>query len=221
MNPKRTVQAVFVYFVAFALPAPVQALNLAEGDKSVSGSVQFERPARVCALAQIDPTLIALVQGRAETELQSITKTPSPLFIQIEESIESEMRYGGDAALYDAQGKSIFQVFGIESSGFEACVREKDAVVLRVNFTNNDMDKPYRITSTISQNNKQVSEEFARNALEELDIYNGSASSEIPGLPYLRLAIGWSVDWDTRKLLTALLSRVSWTNYGPYGNRQP
>lgn len=221
MNPKRTVPAVFVYFVAFALPAPVQALNLVEGNESVSGSVQFERPARVCALAQIDPTLIALVQGRAETELQSITKTPSPLLMQIEESIESEMRYGGDAALYDAQGKSILQVFGIESSGFEACVREKDAVVLRVNFTNNDIDKPYRITATIRQNNKQVSEEFARNALEELDIYNGSASPEIPGLPYLRLAIGWSVDWDTRKLLTALLSRVSWTNYGPYGNRQP
>jgi len=67
VTPKRTVQAVFVCLGAFALPAPVQALNLVEDDKSASGSVQFDRPARVCALAQIDSTLIALVEGRSET----------------------------------------------------------------------------------------------------------------------------------------------------------
>lgn len=99
---KRTVQAVFVCLAAIALPASVHAQNLVEGDKSVSGSVQFERPARVCALSQVDPTLIALVEGRSETELQSIAKTPSNLSSEIEETVKSEMSNGGDAALYDA-----------------------------------------------------------------------------------------------------------------------
>ena len=219
---KRTVQAVFVCLAAFALPAPVQALNLVEDDKSVSGSVQFERPARVCALAQVDPTLIALVEGRSETELQSIAKTPSNLSSEIEETVKSEMRNGGDAALYDTQGKPILQIFDSEDDAFGACIRATNAVVLRIVLTNAATGKPYHIVAIIKQNDKQISEVFERNALEELNKYYGSAVlPDIPGQPYLRPGIGWSVNWDTRRLLTALFDRVNWTNYGPYGNRQP
>jgi hypothetical protein len=221
VDPKRTVQAVFASIAAFALPAPVQGFTLVDGDEAGSGSVQFARPARVCALARIDPALIALVQRRTDTELQSISESPSPLLIHIEDAIKSEMRNGGDAALYDALGEPLIQIFETEGSAFVACVKEKDAVVLRVEVTNNHTGKPYRVIAAIRQGDKQVSGEFARNALEELDEYQGSASVERPKLPYLRPGIGWSVDWDTKELLTVLLSRVSWTNYGPYGDRRP
>ena len=222
MTPKRTVQAVFVCLGAFALPAPVQALNLVEDDKSGSGSVQFDRPARVCALAQIDSTLIALVEGRSETELRAIAATPSTLSSEIEEAVKSEISNGGDAALYDAQGKPILQIFESENNDFGTCIKAKNAVILRVTLTNTATNKPYHITATIKQNYKHISMVFERDAFEELDrYYRFAALPEIPGQPYLRSGIGWSVNWDTRRLVTDLFNRVDWTNYGPYGNRQP
>jgi hypothetical protein len=187
--------------------AAEEPIVIAATDRAIS----FQAPARVCIFAEVKSDLSKLLGNRQDVELRSLKEGSSAVTSQVEQVV-AESLTTAQLPLHDSNGGRIIRTYGSGSQARSGCANSQNATYANVIVSANSSGRPYRITTSISQNGTTIEQHFERDAISELDelLKKHGPYVESQGTIPLRLGVGWSVDGDIRITMRRLLAKVTW-----------
>jgi hypothetical protein len=181
-----------------------------QGREASSSIIRLKAPPRVCTTVSIDQDVAALVDKRPESEIKSIRTGAQSLISYIREAVEPSLHMAG-ISLRDGKDGPTVTGYLSKSDALTFCRSLVHAAYVDVHVHATAAGKPYGLTASIMQDGSALSVRFERDgALDDLERYYGAVLPEQPNVPYLRPAIGWSVDNDVLILMRSLMDRVVW-----------